>query len=124
MELGRCALQRTRFGIFICPSNQLLIYPLHTALLSDSRWIGNPTNHSGTTVSVSPSCLSAARVFEPCLCQGILLAEVGWESDSEGFEWERGWVVCVVSVAGFTYLMLNLPPWNTLAYSMQARSQV
>ena len=34
-------------------------YPLYTALLWNSRWIGNPTNHSSTTVSVSPSCLSA-----------------------------------------------------------------
>jgi len=34
-------------------------YPLYTALLWDSRWIGNPKNHSSTTVSVSPSCLSA-----------------------------------------------------------------
>jgi len=34
-------------------------YPLYTALLSCSRWIGNPINHSSTTVSVSPSCLSA-----------------------------------------------------------------
>jgi len=33
--------------------------PLYTALLSDSRWIGNPTNHWSTTMSVSPSCLSA-----------------------------------------------------------------
>jgi len=33
-------------------------YSLYTTLLSDSRWIGNPTNHSSTTVSVSPSCLS------------------------------------------------------------------
>jgi len=35
------------------------IYPLYTALLSDSRWIGNPINHSSTTVGVSPSYLSA-----------------------------------------------------------------
>jgi len=34
-------------------------YPLYTALLSGSLWIGNPINHSSTTVSVSPSCLSA-----------------------------------------------------------------
>jgi len=34
-------------------------YPLYTALLSCSRWIGNPLSHSSTTVSVSPSCLSA-----------------------------------------------------------------
>ena len=34
-------------------------YPLYTALLSGSRWIGNPINHSSTTMSVSPSCLSA-----------------------------------------------------------------
>jgi len=34
-------------------------YPLNTALLSCSRRIGNPVNHSSTTVSVSPSCLSA-----------------------------------------------------------------
>jgi len=33
-------------------------YPLYTALLSESRWIGNPINRSSTTVSVSPSCLS------------------------------------------------------------------
>ena len=32
---------------------------LFDALLSDSRWIGNPINHSSTTVSVSPSSLSA-----------------------------------------------------------------
>ena len=34
-------------------------YPIYTALLSSSRWIGNPINHSSTAVSVSPSCLSA-----------------------------------------------------------------
>jgi len=34
-------------------------YPLYTALLSDSRWIGNPISHSSTTVSVLQSCLSA-----------------------------------------------------------------
>jgi len=33
-------------------------YPLYIALLSDARWIGNPTNYLDTTVSVSPSCLS------------------------------------------------------------------
>jgi len=33
-------------------------YPLYTALLSCSRWIGNPTNHSSTTVSVIPSWLN------------------------------------------------------------------
>jgi len=30
---------------------QNVYYPLYTALLLDSRWIGNPTNHSSTTVS-------------------------------------------------------------------------
>jgi len=34
-------------------------YPLYTVLLSCSRWIGNPINHSSTTMSASPSCLSA-----------------------------------------------------------------
>jgi len=34
------------------------LYPLYTTLLSDLRWIGNPTNHSSTTMSVSPSRLS------------------------------------------------------------------
>jgi len=38
-------------------------YPLCIALLSCSRWIGNPINHSSTTVSVSQSCLSA-HVFK------------------------------------------------------------
>jgi len=37
-------------------------YPLYTALLPDSRWIGNPINHSSTTVSISPSCLSTPYV--------------------------------------------------------------
>ena len=40
-----------------CPAR--LNYPLYAALLSHLRWIGNPINHSSTTVSVSPSCLSA-----------------------------------------------------------------
>jgi len=39
--------------------NNDVSYPLYTALLSDSRWIGNPINRSSTSVSVSPSCLSA-----------------------------------------------------------------
>jgi len=34
-------------------------YPLYTAQLLDSRWIGNPINHSSTTVNISQSCLSA-----------------------------------------------------------------
>jgi len=34
-------------------------YPLYTALFSDLRWIENPTNHSGTTVNVTPSLSSA-----------------------------------------------------------------
>jgi len=41
--------------------------PLCTALLSDLRWIGNPINHSSTTVSVSPSCLST-YVFNHTQC--------------------------------------------------------
>ena len=44
---------------FTCCIQPAVSYPLYTALLSDSRWIGNPINHSSTTVSVSPSCLSA-----------------------------------------------------------------
>jgi len=54
-------------GLFVVISNVVALlsaalmisYPLYTALLSCSRWIGNPINHSSTTVSVSPSCLSA-----------------------------------------------------------------
>jgi len=36
-----------------------VIYFLYTALLSGSRWIRNPINHSSTTMSVSPRCLNA-----------------------------------------------------------------
>jgi len=28
--------------------------------------------------------------FEPCPIRRIQLPEVGWESDNQGFEWERG----------------------------------
>jgi len=40
-------------------SNAVKHNTLYTALLSGSRWIGNPISHSSTIVSVSPSCLSA-----------------------------------------------------------------
>jgi len=50
--------QNTIFRL-LTSSRKAVIYPLYTALLSDSRWIGNPINHSSTTASVSPSCLSA-----------------------------------------------------------------
>jgi len=51
-----CFLWRRTRHTFSC---LFLNYPLDTALLSSSRWIGNPINHSSTTVNVSPSCLSA-----------------------------------------------------------------
>ena len=62
-------------------------YPLYTALLSDSRWIGNSINHSSTTVSVSPSCLSAHYCKHPI--QRIQLVEVDWESDNKDLS-EKG----------------------------------
>jgi len=51
----------TCFAAIRCSNLGIVVvnYPLYTALLSDSRWIGNPINHSSTTMSVSPSCLSA-----------------------------------------------------------------
>jgi len=52
-------------------------YPLYTALLSGSRWIGNPINHSSTTVSVSPSCLSAHL---PSLHCTVIEFPLDWES--------------------------------------------
>jgi len=88
------------------------IYPLYTALLWDSRWIGNPINHSSTTVSVSPSRLSA-HFFQLYAIQRIQVAEVGWESDNNGFDRKWGWVVCIVLDNLFcTCLMLKPLPWT------------
>jgi len=51
----RYEMKRLQRGLWKTNDN----YPLYTALLSGSRWIGNPINHSSTTVSVSPSNLRA-----------------------------------------------------------------
>jgi len=43
-------------------------------------------------------------MFSTIPIQRIQLAEVGWESDDEGFERKRGWVVCMSLVQPFRYL--------------------
>jgi len=43
--------------------------------------------------------------FQPYAIQRIQLAEVGWESDNKGFEWKRGWVVCIKSCVTFSVLV-------------------
>jgi len=43
--------------------------------------------------------------FQPYPIQRIQLAEVGWESDDQGFERKRGWVVCIKSCATFSVLV-------------------
>jgi len=82
-----------------------VIYPLYTALLWDSCRIGNPTNHSSTTVSECLTELLERSFFQPYLIQRILLAEEAWESDNMGFERKRGWVVCIKSCATFSVLV-------------------
>jgi len=99
----RARFLRVAIGLSCDEFPEVIRYPLYTALLSDSRWIGNPINHSTTTVSVSPSCLSA--FFHPYPIQRIQLAEVGWESHDKGFERKRGWVVCIKSCATVSVLV-------------------
>ena len=43
--------------------------------------------------------------FQPYPIQRIQLAEVCWESDNKGFEWKRGWVVCIKFCATFSALV-------------------
>ena len=86
--------------------NTISSYPLYTALLWDSRWIGNPTNHSSTTASVSPRTELLERAFfQPHAVQRIQLAEVDWKSDNKGFDWKWCWVACIKSLTTFSVLV-------------------
>jgi len=83
------------------------------------HWIGNPTNHSGTTVSVSPSCLSAHVLTMSHLANPTSRGTVDWDcdkGDSSGNE-----VVCLVRslVQGSLYFFMlkYQPPWVSLVYS-------
>ena len=74
---------------------------LCTALLSDSRCIGNPTK----SLKHDRECLTELlerALFQLYAIQRIQLAEVGWESDNKGFDWKWNWVVCIKSWTTFS----------------------
>jgi len=82
---------------------ETITYPLYTALFIGFAldWESHKSlkhDHECLTELLERAC------FQPYPIQRIQLAEVGWESDDEGFERKRVWVVCIKSYATFSLL--------------------